>query len=130
MLASALSVRPRCASSSSIQASLARLSVVPHAEVPALDAQRLAHAEERVKDQFLGDDAEAAAGGGVVADDVVAEHRDVTAAGTRQTGQDADQRCLAGAVGAEQPEEFTGLDVETHVVERSLTGWGAARAPA
>jgi hypothetical protein len=48
--------------------------VVGHAEVAALDAQRLAHREERVEHQLLRHDAQAAARGGVVGDDVVAEH--------------------------------------------------------
>jgi hypothetical protein len=35
--------------------------VAAHAEVAALDAQRLAHAEERIEHQFLRHDAEVAA---------------------------------------------------------------------
>ena len=100
--------------------------VVAHAEVAALDAQRLAHAEEGVEHQFLRHDAER----------TCARRRSrrprrgpsprtLPAAGARQAGQDRDQRGLAGAVGAEQAEELALLDVEAHAVERAHV---AARA--
>ena len=56
MLASALSARPRL-----VQQLVDPGVVVAHAEVAALDAQRLAHAEERIEHQLLRHDAERAA---------------------------------------------------------------------
>jgi hypothetical protein len=35
----------------------------------------------------------------------------------RQSGEDADHRGLAGAVGAEQTEEFAFLDIQAHRFE-------------
>jgi hypothetical protein len=46
--------------------------------------------------------------------------------GARQAGQDADQRGLAGAVGAEQAEELAGLDVEADTPSSART---VPRAP-
>jgi hypothetical protein len=96
------------------------------AEVAALDAQRLAHAEERVEHQLLRHDAQAAAGGRVVGHHVVAEHGHGAAARAGQASEDADQRGLARAVGAEQAEELAGLDVEAHIVEGADFAAGAA----
>jgi hypothetical protein len=52
-----------------------------------------------------------------VADDVVAvgDHR---AAGVDDAADDADQRGLAGAVGAEQREDLAALDVEVDALQR------------
>ena len=40
----------------------------------------------------------------------MAEHRDGAAVGARQSGENGDEGRLAGAVGAEQPEELACLD--------------------
>ena len=86
--------------------------VAVHAEIAALDAQRLAHAEEGVEDQLLRHDAQGPARRGVVVDDVVAHHAHPAFGGLGQAGQHADQRGLAGTVGTEQAEEFAAGDVE------------------
>jgi len=74
--------------------------------------KRLAHGEERVEDQLLRHHAERAPRGTVVGDDVVAHHPDRTGARPVQPGDDRDQRGLAGAVRAEQPEELALGDLE------------------
>jgi hypothetical protein len=87
------------------------------AEIAALDAQRLAHGKNGSKTSSCGHDADLPARRRVVAVDVVAEDGDASRRRTRQTGEDADQRRLAGAVRAEQAEELALLDVEADVVE-------------
>jgi hypothetical protein len=91
--------------------------VALHAEVAALDAQRFAHAEEGVEHQLLRHDAQRLAGGRVVVDDIVAHHAHAAFGGAGQAGQHADQRRLAGTVGAEQAEELTAMDVEADAVQ-------------
>jgi hypothetical protein len=120
MLASALSARPR------LGQQLVDPGVVAlHAEVAALDAQRLAHAEEGVEHQLLRHDAQRAARRGVVGHHVVAHHVARPLGGAGQAGQDRDERGLAGAVGAQQAEELAGLDVEAHAVQRLEGAAGA-----
>ena len=80
--------------------------VVAQAEVAGLDAQRLAHREERIEHELLRHDAERAARVAVVGDDVVAQDAHRAAVGARQAGEDRDQRRLAGAVRTEQAEEL------------------------
>jgi hypothetical protein len=92
--------------------------VAPDAEIAGLDAQRLAHREERVEHQLLRHDAELPAGLGVLRDDVVAVHAHLPARGMGQAGEDADQGGLACAVGAQQAEEFARFDLEADVFQR------------
>mmetsp|Transcript_29280 Transcript_29280/g.53020 ORF Transcript_29280/g.53020 Transcript_29280/m.53020 type:complete len:262 (-) Transcript_29280:10-795(-) len=91
--------------------------VVLDPEVAALDTQRLAHAEEGVEHQFLRHHAQRLARGGVVVHHVVAHHAHAALGGTGQAGQHADQRRLAGAVGAEQAEELAAADVEADAIQ-------------
>ena len=74
--------------------------VVAQTEVARLDAQGLAHGEERIEHQFLRHHAERAPRDAVVGHHVVAHDTQRAAVGARQAGQDADQRGLAGAVRA------------------------------
>ena len=92
--------------------------VLADAEVAGLDAQRLAHLEEGVENQFLRHDAEQAARRAVITDDIVAEHLEGARIGAHQPRQRRDQCRLAGAVGAEQTEEFALGDVERHPGQR------------
>jgi len=101
--------------------------VAAHAEVAALDAQRLAHAEEGVEHQLLRHDAQLSPRRGVVGDDIVAEHRDAAAAGARKAREDGDERRLARAVGPEQAEELALADVEAHLVQRAQRALGTAK---
>ena len=121
MLASALSARPRLS-----QQFVDPGVVVLDAEVAGLDAQRLAHGEERIEHQFLRHHAELPAR---LARSRPARRSPCTLTwpdvGARQAGQDADQGGLAGAIGSEQAEELALLDVEAHAVqglERAAAG--------
>ena len=91
---------------------------MPKPEIPGLDAQRLAHGEERVEHELLRDDPERAPRGAIVGDDIVAEDPRRAAIGAGQPGQDRDQRRLAGAVRAEQAEELALPDDEVDARER------------
>ena len=93
-------------------------AVDAHAKVAALDLQGFAHAEKRIEHQLLRHDAQTAPRSREIADDIVAEHGDGARGGSGEAGHDADQRRLARPVGAQQSEEFAGLDVEAHLVER------------
>ncbi|KAG1175560.1 hypothetical protein G6F35_016555 [Rhizopus arrhizus] len=65
--------------------------VVAQAEVAGLDAQGLAHREERVVDQLLRHDAQRAPRRLVVGHDVVATDGGAPGRGVRQAGKDGDQ---------------------------------------
>src|SRR5262249_44832533 len=95
--------------------------VLSDAEVAGLDAQGLAHIEEGVENQFLGHDAQLAAGLAVLALNVEAVHRDRARAGARETGEHADQGGLTGTVRTQETEEFALLDLETHIVDSAET---------
>ena len=92
--------------------------VAAQPEVARLDAQRLAHAEERVEHQFLRHHAEHAPRPPVVGDDIGAHHAHLARACARQAGDDADQGGLAGAVRPEQAEELALGDGKAHPGER------------
>ncbi|KML46587.1 hypothetical protein VL15_35280 [Burkholderia cepacia] len=92
--------------------------VATQPEIAGLDPQRLANSEERVEDEFLRHDAECAARTTEVLDDVVAAHRDTAFVGPGKPGEDADERGLACAVGAEQTEELAFLDRQADALER------------
>ena len=91
--------------------------IAMNAEIAALDPHQFAHIEERIEDQFLRHDAQGAAGFGIVAHDIMAQHRHLPTAGLSQTGEDADQAGLAGTVGAQQTEKFALGNVETDAIE-------------
>jgi hypothetical protein len=80
--------------------------VMSDAEVAGLDAQHLADSEEGVEHQFLGHHPELAAGRPVVRHHIVAHHRQIAAVAAQQARQGRDEGGLAGAVGAQQAEEF------------------------
>ena len=102
--------------------------VAAQAEVARLDAQRLAHGEERVEHQLLRHHAEHAARAAVVGDARRAPmHATPPGVGARQAGDDVDQRGLAGAVRAEQAEELALLDGEAHAGERAQARRSASR---
>ena len=113
MLASALSVRSRLAMISSIH-----VVVVAQPVVARLDAQRFAHGEERIEHEFLRHDAERAARGAEIGDDVVAAHRDAAFVGAREARENADERGLARAVRTEQAEELAFFHREADALER------------
>src|SRR5437588_6631801 len=93
--------------------------VAPDAEVARLDAQRLAHREERVEHQLLGHHAEHAPRAPVVFEHVRAHHACHPRSGPRQAGNAVDERSLAGAVGAEHAEELALPDRAAHARERA-----------
>ena len=92
--------------------------VAADAEITRLQAQRFAHGEEGVEHQFLRHHAKLAPRLAVVGHHVVTHHRQRALVDPRQTGQCGDQRGLAGAIGAEQAEEFALADRQIHPVER------------
>jgi len=52
-------------------------------------------------------------------DDVGAHHAHAARVGAREPGDEVDERGLAGAVRAEQPEELAALDRQADAVERA-----------
>ena len=70
------------------------------------------HADVIEKHATLRHYAEQATGGAEVAPDIVPHNRQRTTVGPRQPRQAGDQRRLAGAVGAKQPEEIALCNVE------------------
>ena len=92
------------------------------AEQAAAEGHRRPHGLEGVGVQFLRHQPDQRAGGAIVADDVMAIDRDLALRGDQDAADDADQRGLAGAVGAEQSEDLAALDVEIDVVERLEPG--------
>jgi hypothetical protein len=81
------------------------------AEQAAAERHRRPHRFEGVGGQFLRHQADQRARGAVVGDDVVAVDRTRARAGIDDAADDADQRGLAGAVGAEQGEDLAAADV-------------------
>jgi hypothetical protein len=68
--------------------------------------------------QLLRHQADGSAGGAVVAHGVVAVGRDGAGGGIAHAADDADQRGLAGAVGAEQGKNLAAPDVQVDVFQR------------
>ena len=106
ILLCALSARP------SEQQLVDPVIVARQAEVAGLKAQRLAHRQEGIEHQLLRHYAQRLARGAEIADHVVAHDADAAAVRPRQAGHRGNQRGLAGAVGAEQGEEFAGATVK------------------
>ena len=97
----------------------------------------LGHGEHRHQLEVLVDHADAAADGvaGVVQVDDLAVDQDLALVGLVQPEQHLDQRALAGAVLAEQPEDLAPPQLDRHVVVgvaavRSAWSGRAPRAPA
>ena len=84
----------------------------------ALEPEVLAAGGDRVDAGALGDDADRAAHPVGVAQHVVPGDGGRTGVGAGQGGEDLDGGGLAGAVGAEEPEDRACLDVERQPVER------------
>ena len=72
--------------------------------------------------QLLRHQADQRAGGAVVLNDVVAIDRHGALRRLQDAANDADQRGLAGAVGAEQGEDLPAPDVEIDSVESLKSG--------
>jgi hypothetical protein len=87
-----------------------------------VELERLLHGQEEVDVEVLRREADRAARRLVVVDRVVAEDGDLAAGRLREPGRAVDQRGLAGAVGPEQAEELTRLDVERDALERLDAG--------
>jgi len=92
------------------------------AKQPARKTHCRPDALESFVEQFLRHQSDLRAGGAVVLDDVVAVDQYATAAGIDDAADDADQRGLAGAVGAEQGEDLALADVEVDALERRVAG--------
>jgi len=91
------------------------------AEQAAAEAQRVPDLFEGAHGEFLGHQADPAAGDAVILHIVVTVDGHRTGAGIDDTADDGNQRGLAGAVGTEQGENFTGLDVQADVFQRLVT---------
>jgi hypothetical protein len=97
------------------------------AEQAAAEADGPPNALEGIGVQLLRHQPDQRARRAVVLDDVVAVNRDLAGRGNQDAADDADQRGLAGAVGAEQREDLAALDVEIDIVERPEPGRVAFR---
>ena len=87
---------------------------------PRLDLERLDRREERVEQDLLVDDADRRLGVTRMLVGVEAPDRGGAAGLVDQARQDVDQRRLACAIGAEQPEDLAARHIERHIVERAL----------
>jgi hypothetical protein len=87
-------------------------------EIAGLELERLAHREERVEHQLLRHHSQHAPRAAVIVDHVGTHDLHAARAGSRQPGDDADQRGLAGPVRPEQSEDLPGFDGERHAGER------------
>jgi hypothetical protein len=79
-------------------------------------ADVLGHRHVREQCVVLKDDADVAAVGRQLVD-ALAAHRHLAGGLRNEAGNDAQQRGLAAAAGAQQRHQFTGVDVERHVVD-------------
>ena len=96
----------------------------------ALQAQVLTAGRLPVDAGLLGDDADRAADGVGLVDDVVGGDRGCALIGPRERGEDLDRGGLARAVGPEQPEHRAGLHREVEPVERTdVAGVRLAQSP-
>ena len=87
------------------------------AVVTGLDAQHVGDVEERVEHQLLRHHADVHARGAPVGHGVFAQHRDASAVGTIETGDQIDQRGLARTIGPEQAEELAATDGKIHAIQ-------------
>ena len=87
------------------------------AEVPRLLFQQFMHREEGVVHQFLGHDAQGAAGLAVSTDHITAHDPHLTGVGPDQARRDVDERGFTRAVGAEQAEILALAYPEANVVQ-------------
>ena len=117
ILLSFLSHSDRSFSTFSMCAGLARL-----AEQAAAEGHGRPHRFEGVGRQFLRHEADHRARGAVVGDDVVAVDEDAAGGRIDDAADDADQRRLAGAVRAEQREDFAAPDAQVDVLQRLEAG--------
>ncbi len=109
------SVSEKASSSSRVR--LASLAA-RHPEVAAVVVERLLEREEPVQVEVLRREADRGAGLLVVVDRVVAEDADRAGGRLREAGRAVDERRLAGAVGAEEPEELPLADLERYAAQR------------
>jgi hypothetical protein len=87
----------------------------------AAEADGRPHRLEQVGRKLLRHEADQLAGGAVVAGVVVAGDRHGAGGRNHQPADDVDQRRLAGAVGAEERQDFALADVEVDALERLKT---------
>ena len=92
------------------------------AEQAAAEADGAPDALEGVGVQFLRHQPDHRARRAVVLEDVVAVDRDLAGGRNQNAADDADQRRLAGAVGAEQGEDLATFDVEIDLLQRPEPG--------
>ena len=100
------------------------------AEEAAAEAHRAPHRLEHVGVQLLRDQTDLRPRGTVVAHDVVAVDEDPSRGRRDDAADDADQRRLAGAVRAEQGEDFAPADLQVDALQRlqaRSVGLGQAR---
>ena len=90
-----------------------------HTKITRLDAQGLAHIEERVEDQLLWHHTQTAPGLGVIGLHVMALNQGFACAGSTQPGQHTDERGFTGTIGAEQTKKLTGFDIQRNALERT-----------
>ena len=88
------------------------------AEEAAAELDRRPHALEEIDGQFLRHEPDEGSRGAEVTDDVVTRRGDRARGRRDDAADDADQRRLAGAVGAEQGENFALADLKAHILQR------------
>ncbi len=93
-------------------------AVVGQPEVTRLKSQRFAHGEKRIEREFLRHNAQRQARRTVVVNHVVAHHGHPPTGRAHETGNNRNQCGLAGAIGPEQAEEFSALNLQIDTVER------------
>ena len=88
-----------------------------NAPVARLKAQRFTHRQKRVESDFLRHDAEKERCGSSIRTGIHAANENAPARRRGQSAEAGNQRCFAGAVGAEQTEEFAFFNVKTHALQ-------------
>jgi hypothetical protein len=88
-----------------------------HAEVAAVDDEVVPDGELGVEVVVLGDDADAAPDLGAAVGGIEAQDLQVAAGASRDAGDHAHRRGLAGAVGPQEPEDLALLDGEVDAVD-------------
>ena len=92
------------------------------AEQAAAERHRRPHRRKHIGRKLLRHEPDQRAGDAVIGDDVVPVHQDAAARRIDDAADDADQRRLAGAVGAEQRENLAVADFQVDVLERLKAG--------
>ena len=92
------------------------------AKQAAAERNGFPHRHERIDGELLRHEPDHRTGGAVVGNDIVPIHAHAPGGRRHDSADDADQRCLSGAVRAEQPENLAPPNFEVNVLQRLEAG--------